>query len=315
MHDNFTRSPAPTKRSVPLGSLSIFDLVGATPMAPLQLFRQDFPKAHVTVKLEYLNPGGSLKDRPVSRILLKALENGELTDDKIILDSSSGNAGIAYALFGAVLGKKVELVIPGNASAERLGRIRAHGAEVILTDPLEGYDDAIREARLRYQENPDKYFFADQYGNENNWLAHYHSTAEEILIQEPGLTHFVGGVGTGGSLTGISRKLNERKPEVTIVCVRPERFPGVEGLKPLGDSDDIIPAIFDETLIDRFVDVRAEQARQYAHALAREGFFAGTSSGAYLAAVRQILEGESEARVVTLLNDSGERYFSAGLWD
>ena len=284
-------------------------------MAPLQLFRQAFPNARVTAKLEYLNPGGSLKDRPVSRILQKALEKGELTDDKIILDSSSGNAGIAYALFGAVLEKKVELVIPGNASAERLGRIRAHGAEVILTDPLEGYDEAIRVARRRYEKSPDKYCFADQYGNENNWLAHYYTTAEEILIQEPDLTHFVGGVGTGGSLTGISRKLKESKPEVTIVCVRPERFPGVEGLKPLGDSNDIIPAILDETLIDRFVDVCAEQARKFAHELAREGFFVGSSSGAYLAAVRRVLDFEPEACVVTLLNDGGERYFSAGLWD
>lgn len=283
-------------------------------MVAIEVFREEFPGASVDAKAEYLNPGGSLKDRPVARILLKARERGELTDGKVILDSSSGNAGIAYAMLGGALGHAVELVIPGNASEGRLMRISAHGADVILTDPLEGYDEALREAHRRYEENRDQYFFADQYSNSDNWLAHYQTTAHEILEQAPDLTHFVCGIGTGGSITGIGRRLKEETPEVTVVSVRPERFPGIEGLKPLGEPEDVVPEILDETVIDESVDVTADEARRYCHRLAQAGLFVGQSSGAYLAGVEQVLERHPRAQVVTLLNDTGERYGGTGLW-
>ena len=295
-------------------SIEIFDLIGNTAMVRIYLFREEFPKAMVCAKAEYLNPGGSLKDRPVAKILLKARERRELAEDKVILDSSSGNAGIAYAMLGGALGHAVELVIPGNASEGRLMRIRAHGANVILTDPLEGYDEALREVHRRYNKNPDAYFFADQYSNDDNWLAHYETTAQEILEQAPDLTHFICGIGTGGSISGIGRRLKEETPEVTVVSVRPERFPGIEGLKPLGEPQDVVPEILDETVIDENGDVTADEARHYCHRLAKAGHFVGQSSGAYLVGVERVLERYPDARVVTLLNDTGERYGGTGLW-
>ena len=248
-------------------------------------------------------------------MLLNALKRGELNDDKVILDSSSGNAGIAYAIYGQALGRQVELVIPGNASKERLMRIRAHGAKVILTDPLEGYDEALREVQRRFKASPEKYYFADQYGNKDNWMAHYETTAEEIVTQSPELTHFVGGIGTGGSVTGISRRLKEHSRDITVVVVKPERFPGIEGLKPLGEAGDVVPDILDESSIDETMEISSEAARIMCHRLARAGFFVGLSSGAYMVAVERILKRDATANIVTLLNDTGERYISTSLWE
>ena len=294
--------------------MGLFDLVGKTPMVSILIFSGEYPAAKVWAKAEYLNPGGSLKDRPVARMLLNAFKQGRLDGGKVILDSTSGNAGIAYAIYGQALGHQVELVIPGNASKERLTRIKAHGANVILTDPLEGYDEALREVQRLYKEFPEKYYFADQYGNKDNWLAHYETTGEEIITQAPELTHFVGGIGTGGSVTGISRKLKEHNRDVTVVVVRPERFPGIEGLKPLGEEGDVIPAILDETFIDEYLEISSEAARIMCHRLAQAGFFVGQSSGAYMVAVEQILRRDANANIVTLLNDTGERYISTSLW-
>ena len=294
--------------------MGLFDLVGKTPMVSILIFSGEYPAAKVWAKAEYLNPGGSLKDRPVARMLLNAFKQGRLDGGKVILDSTSGNAGIAYAIYGQALGHQVELVIPGNASKERLTRIKAHGANVILTDPLEGYDEALREVQRLYKESPEKYYFADQYGNKDNWLAHYETTGEEIITQAPDLTHFVGGIGTGGSVTGISRKLKEHNRDVTVVVVRPERFPGIEGLKPLGEEGDVIPAILDETFIDEYLEISSEAARIMCHRLAQAGFFVGQSSGAYMVAVEQILRRDANANIVTLLNDTGERYISTSLW-
>src|SRR5437667_1730964 len=181
--------------------------VGDTPLVPVDLLRRELPDVEVFAKMESLNPGGSLKDRPVLRMLLSAVDDGRLKPDKTVLDSSSGNAGIAYAMIGRIIGVPVEIVIPDNASAERKKRMRAHGATITFTDALLGYDEALREVRRRYAASPERYFFADQYGNENNWRAHYETTAEEILAQLPrdgrSLTHFVAGVGTGGTITGV----------------------------------------------------------------------------------------------------------------
>ncbi len=303
--------PSNTERITNMG---LFELVGKTPLVSILIFSGEYPAATVSAKAEYLNPGGSLKDRPVARMLLNAFERGQLNDGKVILDSTSGNAGIAYAIYGQALGCQVELVIPGNASRERLMRIKAHGAKVILTDPLEGYDEALREVKRRFTESPEKYYFADQYGNDDNWLAHYETTGAEIIAQSPELTHFVGGIGTGGSVTGISRKLKEHNRDIKVVVIKPERFPGIEGLKPLGEPGDVIPEILDDSFIDEYTEISSEAARLMCHRLARAGFFVGQSSGAYMVAVQQILRKDAQAHIVTLLNDTGERYISTSLW-
>jgi cysteine synthase B len=266
--------------------------------------------------MECLNPGGSLKDRPVLRMVLSALDDGRLHPGQTILDSSSGNAGIAYAMIGRIIGIPVEIVIPDNASLERKKRMRAHGARLTVTDPLLGYDEALREVHRRAKADSDRYFFCDQYGNDDNWRAHYETTAEEILSQTGGrLSHLVVGVGTGGTITGIGRRLKEHDPRVRVVCILPEAFPGVEGLKPLGRPEDIVPAILDESVIDERVPVGVEEAYVMCQRLAAAGFFVGQSSGAYLAGVELIAKRERRGRFVTLFNDLGERYFSTRLWD
>jgi cysteine synthase B len=290
--------------------------IGSTPMVPVEIFRNELPDVEVLAKMESVNPGGSLKDRPVLRMLLSALDDGRLTPDKSVLDSSSGNAGIAYAMIGRMIGVPVEIVIPDNASSERKKRLRAHGARLIFTDAQLGYDEALREVRRRFAAEPDRYFFSDQYGNEDNWRAHYETTAEEILEQTGGhLTHLVVGVGTGGTLTGVGRRLKEHDGRIKVVSIIPEVFPGVEGLKPLGRPEDIVPAILDQTLIDERVAITSDETHTMCVRLARAGFFVGQSSGAYLAGVEKVARRERRGRFVTIFNDLGERYFSTRLWD
>lgn len=262
-----------------------------------------------------MNPGGSLKDRPVERMLTEAIESGKLTKDKIIIDSSSGNAGIAYSMIGNALDYQVQIVIPGNASIERKERMKAHGTSIIETDPIEGYDEALRHVHKLVDADPDKYFLCDQYANENNWLSHYHGTAEEIISQANGeIQYFVGGVGTGGSITGIGRRLKEVYPNVIIYGVRPEVWPGIEGLKPLGSPEDIVPKIFDETVVDDWIYITADEAKHWCSKVAKNGLFVGQSSGSYLAACAKLMEKIDSGKIVTLFNDFGDRYFSAGLW-
>ena len=290
-------------------------LIGNTDLVELSVFSDEYPGVKISAKAEWLNPGGSIKDRPVLRMLAMAMLSGELKEGQIILDSSSGNAGIAYSMIGAILGIGVEMVVPGNASRERLERIKAHGATVIQTDPLEGYDEALREAHRRKEDDPNKYFLVDQYSNENNWKSHYYGTAEEIIKQtKNNITHFVSGVGTGGSITGIGRRLKEQYPGIKIVMVNAEPFPGIEGLKPLDEPDSIIPQIFDAGIVDEKIDVSAEDSKRICAILASQGFFVGQSSGAYLYACGETAKKIGEGHIVTLLPDLGERYFSAGLW-
>lgn len=290
--------------------------VGSTPLVPVNIFRDELPDVEVLAKMESLNPGGSLKDRPVLRMLLGALADGRLQPGMTVLDSSSGNAGIAYAMVGRIVGLPVEIVIPDNASAERTKRMRAHGARLVFTDAMLGYDEALREVRRRYEANPHRYFFCDQYSNEDNWRAHYETTAAEILEQTAGrITHVVAGVGTGGTVTGLGRRLKEHDPKIRLVCVIPDVFPGIEGLKPLGHPEDIVPAILDERVIDEQVQVTADEAYAMCGRLARAGFFVGQSSGAYLVGVERVARRERHGRFVTLFNDLGERYFSTRLWD
>ena len=290
--------------------------VGNTPLVPVNIFRDELPEVEVLAKMEALNPGGSLKDRPVLRMLLGALADGRLQPGKTVLDSSSGNAGIAYAMIGRIVGLPVEIVIPTNASAERTKRMRAHGARLVFTDAIHGYDEALREVRRRYQADPGRYFFCDQYSNDDNWRAHYETTAAEILEQTAGrITHVVAGVGTGGTVTGLGRRLKEHDPKIRVVCIIPDVFPGIEGLKPLGQPEDIVPAILDESVIDEQVPVTSDEAYVMCGRLARAGFFVGQSSGAYLVGVERIARRERHGCFVTLFNDLGERYFSTRLWD
>ena len=296
-------------------SSPLLDLVGNTPLIEVAVFHKDFPRSAVYAKLESMNPGGSIKDRSVSRMLRDAQSNGSLDDKKVVLDSSSGNAGIAYAMFASALGHRVRIVIPDNASAERRQRLEAHGAEIVLTDGVLGYDEALLEVRRIYEGNPYIYFFADQYSNESNWLAHYETTAQEILSQAPkDFSYFVSGIGTGGTITGVGRRLREERPDVQIVAAIPPEFPGVEGLKPLG-ADHINPAIFDRSVVDQWIEIDIEASRRISFDLARHGVFAGQSSGAYMYVVRQILEQDHDARIVTVFPDGGDRYFSVGLWE
>lgn len=294
--------------------MSILNLIGNTPLIDIGSLFNAGPKVTILAKAEWMNPGGSLKDRPVKRMLLEAIKSGQL-EEKIVIDSSSGNAGIAYSMIGNALGLTVKIVMPGNASQERKNRIIAHGATIVETDPLEGYDEAIRYAHRLFEENPDKYFLCDQYKNENNWKAHYYGTAEELLTQvNKPITHFVSGIGTGGSITGIGRRLKKAYRDVIIIAIRPETWPGIEGLKPLGSPGDIVPDIFDESIVDQWVDVTSDEARQWCRNAAGHGFFIGHSSGAYLAGIEKALKDVPAGIITTLFNDIGERYFSTGLW-
>ncbi|MBM4256100.1 MAG: cysteine synthase family protein [Deltaproteobacteria bacterium] len=293
----------------------LLSLIGHTPLVPVPLFHQELPQVELLVKCEFLNPGGSVKDRSVLRMLSEAVISGALPPEKTILDSSSGNAGIAYAMIGAILGRRVELVVPANASAERKQRIQAHGATLILTDPVAGYDEALREVRRRATAHPERYFFCDQYSNPANWQAHYDTTAEEILTQTDGhIDWFVAGVGTGGTITGVARRLKAHDPKLRIACVMPEEFPGIEGLKPLGPGH-IMPEIFAENLIDEWIPVRIDDAYEMCTRVARLGFFVGQSSGAYLYGAWKIAQTLRRGRIVTLFPDIGERYMSTKMWD
>ncbi|MFQ5994446.1 MAG: PLP-dependent cysteine synthase family protein [Acidiferrobacterales bacterium] len=307
------------KTTRPCDNVGLLGAIGHTPLIELDLVADVAPNVRLFAKLESSNPGGSLKDRPVARMICQALDDGRFESGRRLLDSSSGNAGIAYAMIGAALGIPVSIVIPGNASKERLERISAYGAELIITDPIEGYDFALHEARRLADEYPDRYWYCDQYSNEDNWRSHYEGTGKEIVQQVMAQTGassevFVAGVGTGGSITGIGRRLREARADTHIVSVIPDRFPGIEGLKPLGEPEDILPAILDEALIDERVPVTIEDGLSMCHRLAKQGLFVGPSSGAYVHAALKVAATGRYRTVVTLLCDTGERYGSTGMW-
>ena len=304
----------PTK--VNISEHPLLQIIGQTPLAKIDIFADELPNVDIYAKIETYNPGGSIKDRPVLRMLTEAIASGELTHEKVILDSSSGNAAIAYAMIGAALGYKVELVIPDNASEERIKRIQSHGANIIYTDAILGYDEALREVDRRYEARPDRYFFNSQYDNENNWLAHYETTGVEIWNQIGGkVTHFVAGVGTGGTITGVGRRLKSYNPDIQVCSISPEVFPGIEGLKPLGDPENIVPSILDESVIDCRIPTTIENAYEMCSRLARRGWFVGQSSGGYLYGAYKVAQQIQEGVIVTVFNDLGERYFSTRLWD
>lgn len=305
--------------SVPARGSALLAAIGSTPLVEIGSLCGLPRGTRLFGKLESVHPGGSIKDRPVARMLRAALREGRFEGGRRLLDATSGNAGIAYAQLGASLGIGVTLVVPGNASRERLERMRAHGAEVVLTDPLEGYDFALREAARLAREEPRRYWHCDQYSNDENWRAHLRTTGPEILSQCTALlghapAAFVCGVGTGGTLTGVGRALRAARAGTFLGCVVPERFPGIEGLKPLGAPDDLVPAILDQSLIDARVEVAHEEAIAAARELARSGFFVGPSSGAFVHAAAHFARERGLESVVVPLCDTGERYRSTGLW-
>ena len=292
--------------------------VGNTPLLPLQrLGRNLSPRVRVFAKAEWFNPGGSVKDRPALNIIQTALSNGDLGNGKRLLDSTSGNMGISYATFGALLGIPVTLTIPTSASPERFAILRALGAELILTDPSEGSDGAILEARKLAQEEPDLYWYARQYDNPANWRAHYLTTGPEIFAQTNGLvTHFLAGLGTSGTLTGTGKFLREQLPEMKIIAFQPDAaFHGLEGLKHMPTA--IKPGIYDPAFADETREVKTEDAREMMLRLAREeGLLVGISSGAAAVAALSVAEQLDEGVVVTIFPDAGYKYLSdKALWE
>ncbi|MFN3742412.1 MAG: PLP-dependent cysteine synthase family protein [Anaerolineales bacterium] len=296
---------------------SLETCVGNTPLIRLRRIPAHLsPRVEVLVKAEWFNPGGSVKDRAALSILHQALAQGYLNGRRL-LDSTSGNMGIAYAMFGAAMGIGVTLCIPANASPERLSILRAYGAEVVLTDPLEGSDGAIRQARELAERFPDRYWYANQYDNPACWLAHYQSTGPEILKQTGGqVTHFVAGLGTSGTLMGTGRALREWNPRIQIIAVQPDSpFHGLEGLKHMPTA--IRPAIFDPSFPDRTLEVGTEDAYMMVRRLAREeGLFVGISSGAAAVAALQVAQELDQGIVVTVFPDAGYKYLSdTALWN
>lgn len=287
-------------------------LVGNTPLLPLVTLSKDTsPNVEVFAKAEWFNPSGSVKDRPAWEIIRQALHRGDIIPGKHLLDSTSGNMGIAYATFGTALGIPVTLAVPSNASPERIKILRALGAELVLTDPLEGSDGAIRAAKKLAADHPEKYFYANQYDNPANWQAHYRTTGPEIVEQTEGkITHFIAGLGTSGTLTGTSRYLREHVPDVEIIAIQPDSpFNGLEGLKHMETA--ITPGIYDPAAADRVVTVSTEEAYDMVRCLTnQEGYFVGISSGAAAAATLRIAEELDSGVVVTVFPDAGFKYLS-----
>lgn len=298
-------------------------LVGNTPLVPVRRFATElgFPAAvELWLKAEWMNPGGSIKDRTALAIIDAAMEAGELDTGRTLLDATSGNTGIAYALLGAALGIPVQLVVPGSASRERLQTLAAYGAEIVQSDPYDGSDGAIRLVRDRWQSDPDLYFYADQYNNPANPRAHFTTTGPEIWAQSHGrVTHLVAALGTTGTLVGSGKFLKREQTDITLVGVQPaEAFHGIEGLKHLPTA--IILGIYDPSVPNCHIGVDTDEAFEYARRLARsEGLFVGSSTGANLAAAARIgtalaASGQSGV-IVAIACDGGSRYLSTGLWD
>jgi S-sulfo-L-cysteine synthase (O-acetyl-L-serine-dependent) len=306
--------PAFTLVPRPLGE-TITERIGNTALLRIRLFERDCPDVSIYAKAEFMNPGGSVKDRPALRMIEEGERSGRLTHDRVIIDSTSGNTGIAYAMIGAAKGYRVRLVMPANVSDERRKLVAAYGAEVEYSDPLEGSDGAIRLVRAMYDENPDAFFMPDQYNNDANWRAHYDGTGAEIWEQTRGtVTHFVAALGTSGTFMGVTRRLKEMNAEVQCISVQPaEPWHGLEGLKHMATS--IVPGIYDASLADEDIGVETEPAYDVARGLARtEGILAGHSSGAALWAAREVARRIGRGVIVTVLPDGGDRYLSTGLY-
>ncbi|MEW6374679.1 MAG: cysteine synthase family protein [Thermodesulfobacteriota bacterium] len=290
---------------------SLLLFIGNTPLIQIRRMARHLKGVQLFAKAEWLNPSGSVKDRAALRIIEDGERSGLLTRDKIILDSTSGNTGIAYAMIGAIKGYKVEMVVPANVSEERKKTLDAYGAKMIFTDPLLGSDGALLEAKRIYEADPHRYFKGDQYNNPSNWEAHYETTGMEILGQSRGkITHFVAGVGTGGTLIGTGRRLKEYNPDIKIFGVQPDYgFHGIEGLKHIETA--IRPEIYNDSFLDGTFFVKTEDAYEMVIRLAKEeGLLVGPSSGAALWASMKLAESIERGSIITIFPDGGDRYFS-----
>jgi len=297
----------------------VFARIGNTPLLRLDALLPDLPAVQLLGKAEWYNPGGSIKDRAAANIVSEARRDGKLAPGKILLDSTSGNTGIAYALLGAALGFPVTLCVPENVSVERKRILQAYGANIIFTDPGEGSDGALKIARQLAVRYPDLYFYADQYSNEANWRAHYLTTANEIWEQTEGrLTHFVAMLGTTGTFVGTTRRLKELNPHIRCTSLQPDSaFHGIEGAKHLPSA--IVPHIYDASLADENIEVSTEAAHEMARRLAREhGLLVGVSSAAAVVGsllVAEKLKRNQAAMIVTILSDAGDKYLSERFWN
>ena len=303
-----------------LRSTSILEQIGNTPLVRLAKIDEDLPGVEIYGKAEFFNPGGSVKDRAALNMILDGERTGRLTPNRTLLDATSGNTGIAYAMICAARGYKVKLVLPGNASRERKAMLKAYGAEMVLSDPGEGSDGAIRKCREIYEANPDRYFYPDQYNNPANWKAHFETTAPEIIEQTDGrITHFVASMGTSGSFVGTSRRLKRDIPGVKCISAQPSSgFHGLEGLKHMPSA--IVPGIYDPNIADDNLWIETEDAYAMTRRVGREeGILVGISAGANLVAARKVAkelvrDGEPGV-IVTFLCDSASKYLSEPFWE
>jgi cysteine synthase B len=309
---SLTRAVVVASNSAPA---SLLDLIGNTPLIKLANLVGN-PHVEIYGKAEWANPGGSVKDRPALNMILEGERSGALTRDKTIIDSTSGNTGIAYAMIAAARGYRVKLCLPKNASEERKRILEAYGVELVLTDPLAGSDGAILAVREIVAADPGRYFYPDQYNNPANWRAHYETTGVEIFEQTGGrVTHFVAGLGTSGTFVGTGRRLRELKPEVKLISMQPDSpFHGLEGLKHMETA--IVPGIYDPTLADEEIEVDTEEAHAMVKRLARrEGWFVGISSAANVVAAMRVAERIDEGVIVTILSDDASKYLSEKFWE
>src|SRR5271157_3339457 len=297
---------------------ALLERIGNTPLLPLDALTRDLPTIQLLGKAEWYNPGGSIKDRAAASIVTEARRTGKLAPGKILLDSTSGNTGIAYAMLGAALGFPVTLCVPENVSPERKRILQAYGENIIYTDPAEGSDGAIKIARQLAERHPDLYYYADQYSNDANWRAHYETTANEIWLQTEGrITHFVAILGTTGTFVGTTRRLKELNPRIRCISLQPDSaFHGIEGAKHLPSA--IVPRIYDASLADQNLEIATEDAHAMARRLARDqGLLVGVSAAAAVVGslrVAERLEIGQRATIVTILCDSGETYLSERFW-
>lgn len=310
----------PALRRCPQPGASVLEQIGNTPLLRLAKLSADLPGIEIYGKAEYFNPGGSVKDRPASNMIADGERTGKLNPSRILLDATSGNTGIAYAMIGAARGYRIKLCLPLNASPERKRILKAYGAELVLTDPTQGSDGAIRKCREIYQADPDRYFYPDQYSNPANWKAHYETTAVEIMEQTGGeITHFVAGMGTSGTFMGVARRLRRDLPHVKCCSMQPSAgFHGIEGLKHMPTA--IVPAIYDETLADENLWIDTEDAYAMVKRCAREeGILIGISSGANIVAARKIgkrlVSQREPGAIITVLCDGADKYLSEEFWN
>ena len=299
---------------------TLVDLIGKTPLVRLRSFERECPGVELYAKAEWQNPGGSVKDRPAARMMADGVSSGQLTRDKTLLDATSGNTGIAYGMIGAALGYRIKLCMPTNVTPERKKILRAYGAELVYTDPMDGSDGAIREARRLYAESPDEYFYPDQYNNDANWRAHYEGTGLEIIEQTDGrVTHFVAGLGTSGTFMGVSRRLREfgkaQRRSIKTVSLQPDGpLHGLEGLKHMETA--IVPGIYDPTLADEDIRIGTEESYSMVRRLtADEGLLVGPSSGAAVVGGLQVARQLTEGVLVMIFCDGGEKYLTQRFWE